>query len=407
MTIDESTFYVTQNTNEVLAKKPFEIVERKGLGHPDTICDALADNMSVALSKAYRKEYDTVLHFNLDKILLTAGVSEPKFGGGSIIKPIKIYLGDRATAGPTPNWVNNILTSTGKEWFKTHLRFNDVDNDVVFFSEVQRGSQNLTDIFKRKTTKYLGANDTSAVVGYYPRTPTEELVKSLEAELNKKEFKTCFPYFGEDIKLMAVRQSNILNLTMSTAFVDKYVSSVDDYMKNKKFLKDIVTAHINWFFNKTDTKIKLGQLNINALDNPKRGIDGLFMTVNGTSAESGDSGQVGRGNDANGIIPLCRPMASEAAPGKNAVSHVGKIYNALAFQIAMEIYDTLDEKEADVYCWLVSQIGKPINEPAHVAVQVNGTRGIDYKMIRNIVTYEFENLNTFCDRLVNGELALW
>ena len=31
-----------------------EIVERKGLGHPDTICDALAENFSRNLCREYR-----------------------------------------------------------------------------------------------------------------------------------------------------------------------------------------------------------------------------------------------------------------------------------------------------------------------------------------------------------------
>ena len=33
-----------------------EVVERKGLGHPDTLCDGIAEAVSRALSKEYIKE---------------------------------------------------------------------------------------------------------------------------------------------------------------------------------------------------------------------------------------------------------------------------------------------------------------------------------------------------------------
>ena len=64
----------------------------------------------------------------------------------------------------------------------------------------------------------------------------------------------------------------------------------------------------------------------------------MYLTLLGTSAEQGDSGQVGRGNRVCGLISLNRPMSVEAAAGKNPVSHVGKIYNVLAHELAMRIY---------------------------------------------------------------------
>jgi S-adenosylmethionine synthetase len=54
-----------------------EIVERKGLGHPDTICDLLSERLSVALSKYYLGQFGLILHHNVDKALLAAGRSSP------------------------------------------------------------------------------------------------------------------------------------------------------------------------------------------------------------------------------------------------------------------------------------------------------------------------------------------
>ena len=36
-----------------LAKRRMEYVERKGLGHPDSICDSVMESISIALSKEY------------------------------------------------------------------------------------------------------------------------------------------------------------------------------------------------------------------------------------------------------------------------------------------------------------------------------------------------------------------
>ena len=56
-----------------VAAQPLEIVERKGKGHPDTICDAIAEAVSIQLSKAYQETFGRILHHNIDKCLLVAG----------------------------------------------------------------------------------------------------------------------------------------------------------------------------------------------------------------------------------------------------------------------------------------------------------------------------------------------
>lgn len=74
-----------------------EIVERKGLGHPDTICDALAEAFSRNLCREYLARFGSILHHNVDKALLCGGRSAPAFEGGAILSPIDIYLAGRAT----------------------------------------------------------------------------------------------------------------------------------------------------------------------------------------------------------------------------------------------------------------------------------------------------------------------
>jgi S-adenosylmethionine synthetase len=76
-----------------------EVVERKGLGHPDTICDALAETFSRNLCREYRRRFGEILHHNVDKALLCGGRAAPAFGGGSVLAPITIHLAGRAVTG--------------------------------------------------------------------------------------------------------------------------------------------------------------------------------------------------------------------------------------------------------------------------------------------------------------------
>jgi len=88
---------VLKAMRDPIASGPLEVVERKGVGHPDTICDAAMERVAVALTRAYRKLCGRVLHFNADKGLLIAGAVECRPGWGRVIEPMRLVIGDRAT----------------------------------------------------------------------------------------------------------------------------------------------------------------------------------------------------------------------------------------------------------------------------------------------------------------------
>jgi S-adenosylmethionine synthetase len=390
-----------------LEKQPIEIVERKGVGHPDSMCDAIMDQVSVELSKAYLKEFGAILHHNTDKSLLVAGDVECRFGGGVVNEPMLLIFGDRATfsVGDKSIPVEDITIQTAKNWLKENIRFVDPEEHIKYQVELKHGSQGLTDIFKRETCMF-GANDTSAAVGYAPLTRTENMVLTTERYVNSKEFKKRFPASGEDVKVMGYRNGNVLNLTVAMAFVDRYVESVKDYMHKKAEIQADVSK---W----TNKKADFDKVNvyINTLDVEDRGVDGIFLTVLGTCADGADSGQVGRGNKVNGVISLNRPIGTEAAAGKNPVSHVGKIYNALTHQIARKICDQVPEV-AETCVWLLSQIGKPIDQPAIAAAQVvmNDGAVLDKKIqgrITEVIDAELATIEDFCEKLTYGKISVW
>jgi S-adenosylmethionine synthetase len=382
-----------------------EIVERKGLGHPDTICDSVMNQISIDLSKEYLKRFDAVLHHNVDKSLLAAGVAIPSFKGGKVKTPMRFIFGDRATfsVGDEQIKVDEIAAKSATDWFKKYLRFVEPEKHVTYQSEIKPGSIALTDIFDRKG-EYLGANDTSAAVGYAPFTPTELLILDLERHLNSDEFKKKFPESGEDIKLMGLRKRNNLNITVAIAMVDRFIESESDYFRKRSEIYESINEFVDMKYGFEKVTI-----DINPLDARGRGIDGLYLTVLGTSAEAGDSGQVGRGNNVVGVIPLNRPMSSEAAAGKNPVSHVGKIYNALSYRIANRVMAEVNGVK-EIYVWLLSQIGQPINEPSVVSAQIIPNKNVELKSVSNlideVITDEFEHLHEFCHDLAMGKITL-
>jgi S-adenosylmethionine synthetase len=388
-----------------LEEQKLEIVERKGLGHPDCICDAVMDRVSVELSRAYLDKVGSIMHHNADKSLLVAGEVETRFGGGIVKEPMRLIFGDRATfeVEGVRIPVEKISINAAKEWFKKNLRFVDAEKHVRYQVELKPGSSGLIDIFRRKG-KVLGANDTSAAVGYAPMTRTETIVLETERYINSEDFKRRFPESGEDVKVMGLRKNNGLRLTVSMAFVDRFVGSEEEYFREKAEILDDINTFVkeNADFESTTTVL-------NTLDMKGRGISGVYLTVLGTSAESGDSGQVGRGNRVNGVIPLNRPLCSEAAAGKNPVSHVGKIYNLLTHRIAQQVYEQVGGIE-EVYIWLLSQIGKPIDQPAIASAQVVMEKGNRFEDVENgikeVVNFELENIDKFCMDLAYGKIPI-
>ena len=388
-----------------LEEQKLEIVERKGLGHPDFICDAIMDRVSVELSKEYLKRVGAILHHNADKSLLVAGDAEIRFGGGKVKEPMLLIFGDRATfnADGVEIPVKEIAINAAKQWIRENLRFVDPEIHVRYQVELKPGSPELVDIFKRRTG-VLGANDTSAAVGYAPMTRTEKIVLELEQYINSQDFKRKFPESGEDVKVMGLRKNNELNLTVAMPLVDRYVENEREYfIKKAEILEEIKS------FVQEKSDFERVNVELNTLDVEGRGIHGVYLTVLGTSAESGDSGQVGRGNRVNGVIPLNRPLCSEAAAGKNPVSHVGKIYNLLTHRIAEKVYENVPGLE-EVYIWLLSQIGKPIDQPAIAAAQVVMKSDNDFEKVRKnieeVVNEELENIDKFCMDLAYGRLKI-
>lgn len=385
-------------------QQPFELVERKGIGHPDTICDAIMEAVCIDLCREYNSRFGHICHHNIDKGLLVAGRSLPKTGGGMILEPMKLIFGDRATYTCNGQLVpvGEIAEAAAKRWIGENLRFVDPDQHLLFQNEIKPGSPELTDAFARKV---IGANDTSVGVGYAPFSETERIVLATEQFLNSPALKERFPEAGEDVKIMGCRNGRKLQLTVAVAFVDRFIPNADHYFERKSALRHELLS----FIESQSCNIDSVAIDINSLDDPSRGEEGVYLTVLGTSAEGGDGGQVGRGNRVNGLIAFNRNQTMEAAAGKNPVNHVGKIYNVLSHELARRIHREI-EGVVSVTVFLCSQIGKPVDRPlmasTHLVTSPGSDFGLQQRKAAAIIEEELAGISRFCDRLAHGNYPI-
>nr|WP_231372066.1 MULTISPECIES: methionine adenosyltransferase [unclassified Thioalkalivibrio] len=334
--------------------QPVEVVERKGLGHPDTLCDALAEEVSLALSREYRERFDFVLHHNVDKVLLRGGAARPAFGGGEVDEPIELYIAGRATReyrGATVA-VDELAVEACRAWLATHMPALDVERHVRVHSLIRPGSQDLVELFERQRRDGVPqlANDTSLGVGYAPLSPLERAVFAADMSL----WPEAPAARGQDVKVMGVRSGEDVSLMVACAFIGAPLADADAYLA----ARSDATGQVRRVA--TEALGREPDVSVNTADDPDA--DSVYLTVTGTSAEAGDDGQTGRGNRANGLITPSRPMTIESFAGKNPITHVGKLYNVTATHIAEAIVAEIDEV-SDAQVVLVSQIGMPVDQP--------------------------------------------
>ncbi|WP_058827810.1 methionine adenosyltransferase [Haloferax sp. Q22] len=379
-----------------------EIVERKGIGHPDSISDGIAESVSRALSNLYLDRVGKVLHYNTDETQLVAGTAAPAFGGGEVIEPIYLLIVGRATkeydGQKIP--VDSTALRAAREYLNENIPGLDVGTDIIVDVKLGEGSGDLQDVFGEETQQVPMANDTSFGVGHAPLTETERIVLEAERALNGAAYGDDHPELGQDIKLMGKREGDVIDVTVAAAMVDKHIEDIDDYIAAvdgvREFVTDLATDY-------TDREVNV---EVNTADDYEEG--SIYLTTTGTSAEQGDDGSVGRGNRANGLITPNRPMSMEATSGKNPVNHIGKIYNLLSTHIAETVVAEVDGIR-DLQVRLLSQIGRPIDEPHVADAKVITDEGVTVADIEDevvaIIDRELANVTDITRRTIEGELS--
>ena len=376
-----------------------EIVERKGIGHPDSICDGVAESVARALAQEYLDRFGEPLHYNTDETQLVAGTAAPAFGGGEVLEPIYLLIVGRATKEYEGEKIptETIALEAARDYLNENLPRLDVGKDVVVDVKVGEGSGDLKDVFGEEGAVPM-ANDTSFGVGHAPLTETEEIVYRTERRLNT-EYAADNPELGPDVKVMGKREDNHIDVTVAAAMIDEHVAGLEEYRAAVEGVREYVSDLAREYTDRAES------VDVNTADDYDDGA--IYLTTTGTSAEQGDDGSVGRGNRANGLITPNRPMSMEATSGKNAVNHIGKIYNLLSTDIAETVVDEVDGIR-DLQIRLLSQIGRPIDEP-HVAdahlVTEDGISVADIEdEVTRIVDRELADVTSVTERAIHGEI---
>ena len=230
-----------------LGRDNYEIVERKGKGHPDTLSDTLAERLSNAYSKYTLNNFGAVLHHNFDKVGMMGGKCEVEFGHGRMLEPIRVLLNGRASSkfGDIKINVKEILLNETRNFFAECFPMLNFDSDVRILYEVSEGSspggvkgkeskrhrwfepENLDDLGELKK---LNCNDTSMGCSFYGYSILENIVYNLEKFLNSDEYKISHPWIGSDIKIMGFRDNNEVSITMCVPQLCTFVNNVEEYL---------------------------------------------------------------------------------------------------------------------------------------------------------------------------------
>ncbi|WP_181684688.1 methionine adenosyltransferase [Halorhabdus salina] len=392
---------VTPASGLAVEDQRVEIVERKGLGHPDSICDGVAERVSQALARTYLDRVGKVLHYNTDETQLVAGTSAPAFGGGEVIEPIYLLLVGRATKEfqgqriPT----DTIALEAAREYLDEAFPHLDIGSDVIVDVRLGEGSGDLQEVFGEDGAAIPMANDTSYGVGHAPLTETEQIVLNTERQLNA-EYALENPEIGQDIKVMGKREGDHIDVTVAAATVDAHVDNIHEYRDAVEGVREYVTDLAGEY---TERSINV---DVNTADDYEEGA--IYLTTTGTSAEQGDDGSVGRGNRANGLITTNRPMSMEATSGKNPVNHIGKIYNLLSTEIAQSVVAEVDGIR-QLQVRLLSQIGSPIDDPHVADASIITEDGVDVADVEDdvsaIIDEELADITDITERVIEGDLS--
>ncbi|HEY68591.1 MAG: methionine adenosyltransferase [Chloroflexi bacterium] len=388
---------VVEATGQFIEDIPVEIVERKGIGHPDSLCDGIAERISVEYTRWCQENLGVTLHHNFDKVQLVAGEVEVGYGGGYMLRPIHIQIAGRGTPAFQGRKVpmDEIAIEAARQHVRETMRYLDPNRHMVIDSYAGQGAEEL-----QYVVEHVTANDTSFGVSHWPRSGLEHAVYETAQYINYKLIDE-FPV-GEDVKVMGLRRNGELTLTVALPFIATHIGDVTEYVEAKRAAEAAIQEYASQLDHRKVTVM------VNTADDVAN--DVVYLTLTGTSAEMGDDGAVGRGNRVNGVIAPFRSTSLEAACGKNPVSHVGKVYNVLALLAAQDIVNRVPTvREATVY--VLSQIGAPLDQPLVATALVRPTNGPLTPSIRaDVQSVLDENLAHVHDvrtRILNRELTLF
>jgi S-adenosylmethionine synthetase len=357
----------------------FEIIERKGIGHPDTVCDILSANTISSYITALSAEMGGVPNGWFDKVAISGGEAEIGFGESKIVKLPGIYLFGKAMAVDGnlsyvdelfANEVDEALRSIYGDAYNPEVHAPRIITDVNSGIGAEHDKSFYTRSNSVNTWDHRLSNDTVACAGWYPFSDSELLTVSLENFINGDVFKAQFPETGADVKVMTRRSGDQTDITICVPFIADRTPSEEFYEARKKEIVDYLTAV-------TEQTVPGVNIVINTKDVPGKG----YLTVFGSAFDKGDCGMTGRGNKFPGVISVMRPSGVEAFSGKNPKNHTGRMYGTLTFEISRMLHQQTGNSYTTV---ITANNGDSVEAPSGVYISEND-RPVNVKDFRPVI----------------------
>jgi S-adenosylmethionine synthetase len=386
----------------------FELVERKGLGHPDTICDAIAEAMSRLYSRFCLESFGRIAHHWFDKVMLIGGEADIRFGEGRLVRPYTlIYAGKCAfSVGDRRIPVDEIARQAAEQVLATRLTGFRSQTDLQVRLELvdYTGPGRSSSRYRPRCVEDLPllddgdrvSNDANLLVGFSPLTPLEKLVLYAENWLNSREFKANNPDVGWDIKVIGSRVGDEITLLMNIPFLAAAITSMRFYNERKQAVTELLRVNLERHF---DLKPVL-RVNPADLEEARP-----YLVALGSVADTGDVGVTGRGNRVNGLITPMRPMSIEAFSGKNPVDHTGKLHAWAATELARVLAAKL---ETGVEVFIHTAKGTLTREPDDVMINVTRVlEAEEERFVKEELTSILERVPQQSRRLITDDVLMW
>lgn len=346
---------------------PIEIVERKGIGHPDTLADTIAEAISIQYSRHCLKNYGVVLNHNIDKLSLGRGLSEVRPGLSRMLRPIHVDFNGRIskTFAGEPIPYKDIFEKSAQYILARTLPAIDLSKDLVFNHLTTDHSVSPTWFNPRNRDDIHGAvspftSDSAVCVASYPLTAIEQLILDLEKSLYGENWTPRFPDLGTDIKFLVYRKHNNVEIMVRLPFLGKHISSPTRYYERRLEMQSFLLSSARQL---AGHELEVS-LTVNSSD--EHGKRSIYLLAIGSCLECGEEGVVGRGNSIQGLISIMRRRSMEAPFGKNPLYHSGKVYAHFTQHIASELGKTYGG------AWTVVAIlrnGDPLLVPHRIVIE--------------------------------------
>lgn len=387
---------------------PHELVERKGVGHPDTVCDAIAERASRYYSMYCLDHFGRVAHHWFDKVMLFGGEAEVDYGVGELTKPYTVLFAGKGAysyAGEAIPLTDILFRAAADVLAETTTGFTasrhlDLRCGIVDHQGAGRGNsryrpQRLTDLGEIGDPA-LVSNDCNLLSGYAPLSRLETMVLRVEQYINGPEFKRSNPDTGWDVKVFGSRRDEKFRLIVNMPFLSARITSLEHYFQRKTECQDQISRFI----------ATLCGVDAALLLNPTDRNGRPYLTALGSVADTGDVGVVGRGNRINGLITPMRSMSIEAPAGKNPLDHTGKIYGVLAHRLAAEIHEAVG---SPVEVHIFTSKEAPLTRPDEVVVRLHDWKPdpADEATIAACVERGLGDVSHITTELIRTGITMW